>query len=941
MTIAALLIAAAAGQAATASPAAPAPQAPRRAQGSAPAPDAGEGDDEVVVTAGRKPPGSAIGDIPPDQSLSPADIRSYGVSNVSDLLTELGPQLRSGVSSGPPVVLLNGRRISGFQEIRDLPAEAILRVDILPEEVALNYGYRADQRVINFVLRPRFRAVTTELSARAATDGGTATPGGEFDLLKLSRQGRLTVHLEYSETSALTEAERGVAFTPGLASTGGNIAVGGGEIDPRLSALAGRVVTVAAVPGSAVNTAPGLADFVAGANQPSVTDPRPFRTLLPASRQLQINSVYATTILGDVSATINTQLQTNDSRGLFGLPGVSFNLPAGGPYSPFAQGVTLTRAPAGFAPLQQGVNSITGHLGTTLNGRVGRWQWTFTGTFDRTDSETLTDAGLDPTAFQARLTARDPAANPYGPLTAAQLAALPVNQALSTVTTAGVDLLANGTLFRLPAGGVAATFRAGGQSLSIDSDSLRAGVPQSARLGRSIANGNFSFELPITSRREHFLDAIGNLSANVNLGYDGFSDFGVLRTLGYGFNWSPIEPIRLIGQVTEQDQAPSVQQLGNPVITTPNVRIFDYVRGENATVTLVSGGNPGLVSSNRRTQRLGLTLKPWEKTDFTVFASYADTRVRGATANFPSVTAAIQAAFPDRFTRDAQGALLRVDTRPVNFAETESRQFRYGFNFSVPIKSKIQKQIEAFRAGKGPNPFQGLRPPGSVFGGAAFGPGGPGGGGRPEGQPRPGDGQAPPPGAGGPGGPGGGGFRGGGFGGGGFGGGGRGGGGAAGGRLQFALYHTIHLAETVQVAGQGPRLDLLNGDTVSSGGGQPRHELEAQAGYNNNGLGARLSANWQSATRVNGGVGGAGQSLRFGALATVNLRLFADLGQRLELVKRQPWVRGMRVSLSLDNVFNSRQLVTDPAGATPIAFQGPYLDPTGRTVRLVVRKLFF
>lgn len=922
---------------------APAP-APVRAR---PPAQADEGDEEdVVVTAGRKPPGSVIGDIPPDQSLSPADIRSYGVSSVNDLLAELGPQLRSGVSSGPPVVLLNGRRISGFQEIRDLPAEAILRVDILPEEVALNYGFRADQRVINFVLRPRFRAVTTELDSRFATDGGTATPSGELDLLKITRTGRFTVHLEYSETSALTEAERGVAFTPGLASASGNITAGGGVIDPRLSALAGQPVTVAAVPGSAAATAPVLADFVAGANQPSVTDPRPFRTLLPASRQLQINSVYATTIFGDVSATINTQLQANDSRGLFGPPSVSFNLPASGPYSPFNQPVTLTRSPAGFLPLRQGTDGITGHLGTTLNGRVGRWQWTFTGTFDRTDSTTLTDAGLDTAAFQARLSALDPRANPYGPLTAADIAALPVSQAFSSVTTGGVDLLANGTLFRLPAGNAAATFRAGGQSLNIDSDSRRFGVTQTAALGRSIANGNFSFELPITSRRAHFLDAIGNLSANVNLGYDGLSDFGILRTLGYGFNWSPIEPVRLIGQVTEQDQAPSVQQLGNPVITTPNVRIFDYVRGENATVTLVSGGNPGLVASNRRTQRLGLTVEPWKGKDLTLFASYTDTRVRGATANFPSVTAAIQAAFPDRFARDAQGALLRVDTRPVNFAETESRQFRYGFNFSVPIKSKIQKQIEAFRAGKGPNPFQGLRPPGSIFGGSAFGPGGPGAGGpgaggRPGGQgqpaqpaqpgqqaqpaqqgqaaPTPGDGPRP-----------GGGFRGGGF----------GGRGQAGGRVQLALYHTIRLAETVQVAGQGPRLDLLNGDTVSSGGGQPRHEIEAQAGYTNNGLGARLSANWQSATRVNGGVGG-GQTLRFGALATVNLRLFADLGQRLELVKRQPWVRGMRVSVALDNVFNSRQLVTDPAGATPIAFQGPYLDPTGRTVRLVVRKLFF
>ncbi|MBX9797687.1 TonB-dependent receptor, partial [Sphingomonas sp.] len=135
----------------------PARPAPAEDRG-APAQDDEGGD--VVVTAGRRLPGAVIGDIPPDQVLSPADIRSYGVSSVADLLTELGPQLRSGRGSGPPVVLLNGRRIGGFQEIRDLPAEAILRVDILPEEVALKYGFRADQRVINFVLRPRFQALT-------------------------------------------------------------------------------------------------------------------------------------------------------------------------------------------------------------------------------------------------------------------------------------------------------------------------------------------------------------------------------------------------------------------------------------------------------------------------------------------------------------------------------------------------------------------------------------------------------------------------------------------------------------------------------------------------------------------------------------------------------------------------------------------------------------
>ncbi|MEG8025906.1 TonB-dependent receptor [Sphingomonas aurantiaca] len=58
-------------------------------------------------------------------------------------------------------------------------------------------------------------------------------------------------------------------------------------------------------------------------------------------------------------------------------------------------------------------------------------------------------------------------------------------------------------------------------------------------------------------------------------------------------------------------------------------------------------------------------------------------------------------------------------------------------------------------------------------------------------------------------------------------------------------------------------------------------------------------------------------------------------------MKAHPWLRGMRISLSVDNVFNTRQRVTDATGATPNTYQPDYLDPLGRTVRLSVRKLFF
>src|SRR3546814_12843179 len=104
--------------------------------------DAVDPGDAIVVEASRRLPGAVIGDIPPDQQLGPADIRAYGVSSIDDLLTELGPQTQSA-SGGRPIVLLNGRRIADFRELRDLPTAAILRVAILPAEVALKYGHSA------------------------------------------------------------------------------------------------------------------------------------------------------------------------------------------------------------------------------------------------------------------------------------------------------------------------------------------------------------------------------------------------------------------------------------------------------------------------------------------------------------------------------------------------------------------------------------------------------------------------------------------------------------------------------------------------------------------------------------------------------------------------------------------------------------------------------
>jgi hypothetical protein len=322
--------------------------------------------------------------------------------------------------------------------------------------------------------------------------------------------------------------------------------------------------------------------------------------------------------------------------------------------------------------------------------------------------------------------------------------------------------------------------------------------------------------------------------------------------------------------------------------------------------------------------------------------------VHDAIVAFPSASTQVEDAFPDRFIRDADGRLLQIDARPVNFARQDRDELRWGFTYSRPVgpqptPEQVAEMRRRFREARAAQQGQA----GAAQGGQAQGQGqaqdqtkqakdgNQQGERRPEGGPEGG----PPPEAGrGPGG-GGGGFRGAGPGGGrGSGFGGFGGRGPRRGVFQVGLYHTLAFKDEVLIRPGLPTLDLLDGAALGAGGGSPRHQVDLQANYTRGGLGAAMNAKWQSATRVVGGP--SGEDLDFSDLTTVNLRLFADLGAQ-PLAREHPWLRGARVTLAIDNIFDERQEVRTAAGTVPISYQPDLLDPVGRSVRLTFRKLIF
>ena len=751
--------------------------APAPAQSSPP-----EGDLEEVVVSGRRSPGAVIGDIPPETTLSSQDIRALGVGSVTELIAALGPQLGSsgGRGSGRPVVLLNGVRVSGFAEVRDLPTEAIQRVDVFSEEVALRYGFRADQRVLNIVLRPRFRSVTADAGARGTTEGGREGASVGVGVLRVQRDTRWQADFKARHDDPLFESEREVVGADGV---------------PRSDAA--------------------------------------YRTLLPATDQLSLNLVYARPLIEGLSGTVNATVDETRRRSLLG------SRPS------LEDGQVLRRD----------VDTRDAHFGGLLQGANAGWRWSATLNADRTDAATRV-AGGD-LAGRSRSDSLD------------------------------LELLATGAPLQLPAGDLGLTVKAGLGTRGIESVARRLTGDVRTDLSRGQRDLRLNLDLPLL-RTE---DTDGRVTASFGHAIEDVAEVGVLSTTNIGLNASLGRKWRALVSVIDDENAPSMQQLGAAVIPTPSVQTYDFVSGEAAEIIRIDGGNPALRADSRNIFKVALGARPLEGVDLDLNGEFTRSRVRGFVTTVPFATPEFEQAFPGRFVRDPAGRLLSIDARPVNLEGRERDELRFTVNLSRPWGPQPEMPVTPWRGGGTRNrdaapgaPPAGVNPAAMAERFLSF---------------------------------------------------------AQRGSVQFTLVYTQRLKDEVEIAPGLPMLDLLAGDTLSDTDGSPRRELELQAGANRDGFGGRVIAKWREGSRISGGATAAGPvDLDFAPRWAVDLRLFADLGL-------QPWardkefLRGVRVTFAVENLFDDLPQVRDAAGVVPFNYQPSLLDPQGRAIRLSFRKLFF
>lgn len=863
-------------------------------------------EEEIIVTANQREYGAVLGDATPELRLNVGDIASYGVTSIGELLEELGPQVDA--DTAPPVVLLNGRRLKNLRELRRYPSRAIMRVDVFPPDVAVRYGYPPTQKVLNIVLRPRFREHAAEVEVSTSDQFDYGSQSVEGSSLLINRETRTFLTAGYSRADSLLASKRlsNGRYGNRPYSLQGNIgpAEGRTEIDPALSALAGEAVSIAALPEGGGLT---LADFARTANQRSLTDLNDYRTLMPSSRGIEAAGSVSGKLGEGINATASLNFEQTRRSSLVGLAGASLPISAANPYSPFTEDVTLYQY-LGGGPLERVSKATNVEAVATANGTHGGWNWDFEAGLTHDRQRLRADRGVDGDVLLAEMET-DPLALDLFDLAGKDLrrfATYDVSVETSRVLQA--SLLGSKIIGHTEAGDISASLKLETEHQRLKNDVTDGGQERS-RTGQYLTSGGTaSISVPLL-RGGDLGSPIGGVTLSPYVGFDTSGKFGTRASWGAGVLWEPRSSVQLTLNYSDDAVYPSMSNLYGIEFQLPGELIYDPALGQMVSATEISGGNDALRPGRQEMLKANLSVRPVAGKSYTLTAGFTRSTLRGGVTRFPDPTAELEARFPERFLRGETGELLAFDSRPVNAHRSTSAILRFGFNASWRV---TEEGITADTSRGGPprGPRGGGGEPQSR--GEAVGQP-PASGGAPGGGPRVG---APGMGTPGMGAPGMGQRR------------------TPPGRLRLGLHHTWTLEQELQLFRGGQTLDLLNGEGAGSRSGRSPHVVDLQLGYFRAGAGVSLKGSWNSAQTINRDLA-SGRFAKVESFYSLDLRLFKMFNPREH---QGSFLSGLRLSLEVENLTDSAPKIVGSNGyVTNEDSLGRYI---GRTFMVKARKSF-
>ncbi|HET6537438.1 MAG TPA: ABC transporter ATP-binding protein [Sphingopyxis sp.] len=844
-------------------------------------------EDEIIVTAPRLS-GQLKTDVRALAELDEADISSYGASSIEELLEALEPQTRSGGGSGRPVMLVNGRRISGFNGIRSIPPEAIAKMEIFPEEVALQYGYAATQRVVNFVLKPNFKQFSGEIEGGTPTQGGRLQSELEGNFIAIRENGRINMKAGWDHKGLLLESERDLTPTNGIsASTDARSLLSQSDayvIEGTVVRNLDRVTDLT-LSGSFEQTDSlgllGLAGDGVSARRRNSRNQN-FSTSAAVNGMLgswtwALTGNYAdddTRTLTDQDAAPRSRVDS--SQQTFGANANATGTIVEGWAGPIRASVTAGYAGQRFDSRTEDVTGISSNdlardtpsiLGSVTIplldpdydiGKIGRLSLTLNGNAEKpSDFSGLTSWG---SSLNWGVTDR-----------LSFIASYQVDEAAPTMSQLGATQLVteNVTYYDLKHGE------------TVEITSITGGNPELLAETRRQLKFGMNWQLPFVEgmrfsaeyNRKRSSDTPSSFPLLTEVIEAAFPDRVTRAPDGtlLSFDQRPVNFARSESSQLRWGISMSGKIAANSAATSG--------RGQNAGAGAATSG--GGVAEGARTRGDGVAPpreagerrmgrgRPVCVTPDQMTSPIVDGQIAGSVA-------------PQRGAPSAEGERPRL-TCP------DGLSLRFIPNPEAPADGNTPARSIGGTDGPRPDRMAGGSGGRSMgmMGGGSRGPRGMMGGG--------------------------------------------------GGRWNVDLNHTIKLTDTVNI-GQGvPELDLLNGDATGSGGGSTRHLVELNGGFFYKGIGTRLSAKYDGGSRIAGGANG---DLKFHDLATFNLRLFADFNQMPKVTESLSFLKNSRLRLSVNNIFDAQRKVTDGSGVVPLNYQPGYIDPLGRYVELSWRKSF-
>lgn len=139
-------------------------------------------------------------------------IDHYNTKNIDNLaamtIGEVITRLERRNGGRPFSVIVNGRRLADISDLEDIPPEALASVDILPNSSAGRYGYSAENKVLNLVLKKNFASLTTDAGLRVPTERGGDGANTAFRYVKIRNEKRFNAALSGQATEALQARDR-------------------------------------------------------------------------------------------------------------------------------------------------------------------------------------------------------------------------------------------------------------------------------------------------------------------------------------------------------------------------------------------------------------------------------------------------------------------------------------------------------------------------------------------------------------------------------------------------------------------------------------------------------------------------------------------------------------------------------------------------------------